>query len=304
MVERSLPLFKWRDALALRIRTECKAPVISNYQLSAELLKLVTEGKYSGRALAIPKRPVDRRMFYEARRSLIEKGQLIQDKQLPNTYLRFPERKSAEAIEVLCAIDPFGHIAYMSAMVYHGLTNRLPRVIYFITPDSITWQKQAAERMTRDLGDLEDNFRASELPDLRHTRIKKLEGMIIETFKTKELGGWRHARDAAIRVTTLGRTFLQMLQRPDLCGGIQHVMDIYREHAELNLSSIISEFSQSGAKIDRVRAGYILEDRCGISDPRIDAWAKDASRGGSRKLDPQAEYMPKFSEKWCISINV
>jgi hypothetical protein len=56
--------------------------------------------------------------------------------------------------------------------------------------------------------------------------------------------------------------------------------------------------------MDQARAGYILEEKCGLSHALIDEWAKSAIRGGSRRLDPQAEYVPIFSERWCISINV
>jgi len=67
---------------------------------------------------------------------------------------------------------------------------------------------------------------------------------------------------------------------------------------------IIDEVSQHGSKIERVRAGYILEDICKLNSDRIDGWVECAQRGGSRKLDPEGDYVPKFSEKWCLSLNV
>ena len=295
---------KWRDALDLKLRAEYKAPVISNYQIAVELMTLMAGDEYAGRPLKKPSRPVDRRMFYEARNTLLKRALLVADKNLPNTLLRFPDRKDADPAEVLCAVDPFGHIAFLSAMTFHGLTNRLPRVLYMVTPDPRTWSQLAASRMSRDLGNLEVEFRTQELPTIRHTKLSKLDGMTVEIFRSKDMGGWRNAREGAVRVTTIARTFLQMLQRPELCGGIRHVMEVYEQHAKENLTSIITEFNQQGTKIDRVRAGYILEEVCDIEDPRLDAWTKDAIRGGSRKLDAQAEYAPTFSEKWCLSINV
>jgi hypothetical protein len=297
-------LLKWRDALDLKIRTEYRAPVISNYQLAVELVKLMSAGTYVGRSLRMPARPVDRPLFYKARAALVESGLLVPSRTLPNTILRFPDRKDSDPAEVHCTIDPFGHVAYLSAMAFHGLTNRLPRVLYYVTPDASTWSRLASERMDKDLGELRDAFVTAQLPELRHTVVKRMNGMVIETFRSKDAGGWIHAREGALRVASLGRTFLQMLQRSDLCGGIRHVIEVYEEHARLSLKLIVSELSQRGTKIDRVRAGYILEELCGLKDPGIDEWTKDASRGGSRRLDPQAPYAPKFSERWCLSINV
>jgi len=243
-------------------------------------------------------------MLGEARAALIDRGVLLPDKSLPKTLFRTPTAKQADASELMCAVDPFGYVAYLSAMAFHGLTNRLPKVIYFVTPDNERWRVMAKEKMIKDLNEAYQAFIEAQLPLLRHSSVKKIDGMLIEQFRTKSVGGWRHARDGLLRVTGIGRTFLDMLQRSDLCGGIRHVLDVYEESAGSHLGAIIAELNSHGTKIDRVRAGYILEEICHLSDDRISAWVEDTSRGGSRKLDPQAEYSSNFSERWSLSINV
>lgn len=81
-------------------------------------------------------------------------------------------------------------------------------------------------------------------------------------------------------MSTLGRTFLGMLQRSGLCGGIHHVIDLFEEHARTYLGIILPEITQHGSKIDHARADYILEERCGITDPAINVRAAGAIRSG------------------------
>jgi predicted transcriptional regulator of viral defense system len=106
------------------------------------------------------------------------------------------------------------------------------------------------------------------------------------------------------RVATIGRTFLDMLREPDLCGGIYHVLDIFAEQAPRYLRLIVDEIDRHGTKIDKVRAGYVLAERLNLTHPAFAVWQTCAQRGGSRKLDAQADYSPRFSETWCLSINI
>jgi predicted transcriptional regulator of viral defense system len=106
------------------------------------------------------------------------------------------------------------------------------------------------------------------------------------------------------RVATIGRTFLDMLRAPDSCGGIYHVMDRYAAEAPRYLRLIVDEIDRHGTNIDKVRAGYVLAERLKLAHPAFDAWRAFAQRGGSRKLYAQAGYSPRFSETWCLSINI
>ncbi len=297
------PEIAWRDALDLKLREEYTQPVISNHALAVELTRLLSQPDYAGRPIRRPENGLDRDTYLAARSALIERGALLPETGLPSTYLRIPGRKDASPSEVMCAIDPFGHVAFLSAMEFHGLTNRLPKRLYFVTYDTASWHRHARERTARELGPMLPAFEEAELPALHYTRIGRLNGVIVETLRTKDAGHWRNGLNGAFRVTGIGRTFLDMIQRPDLCGGIRHVIEVFEEHAQAHITAIVNEFRANGGKIDRVRAGYILNDRCGIELPEIDEWRVDAARGGSRKLDAHAAYAPVFSEKWSLSIN-
>ena len=81
-------------------------------------------------------------------------------------------------------------------------------------------------------------------------------------------------------------------------------LEIWDYHAEIYLQEIIAAVNDYASSIVKVRAGYILTERMGLSDSRIEAWKRFAQRGGSRKLDPSRPYAPTFSEAWMLSLNV
>lgn len=142
------------------------------------------------------------------------------------------------------------------------------------------------------------------MPALSHPIIKKVGKKEVHCTHSKHVGAYKNVRDRNIRVATIGRTFLEMLRSPALCGGINHVLEIFDMHAEKYLRLITDEFDSNGNNMDKVRAGYIVEERLGIKNETVESWTAFAQRGGSRKLDASAEYYPQWSDKWCLSLNV
>lgn len=300
----SKPHLVFADALALLLEREYTLPAITNYELALRVFRLLQAGEVSGRPLRVRPRIATRSDLYTAREGLLKRGTFKEDRSLPGTVHRIVDRSRSDPESILSAIDPFGFVSHLSAMAFHGLSNRVPRMIFFSTLAAPVWRAAAQERMRKDLGDQLTIYIKQKLPMLHRIHPARIQGMTASYIRSSTPGGYRLANEGTLKVATLGRTFLDMLRRPGLCGGMSHVMEIYETRAREHAALIIGEFEQRGAPIDRVRAGYILEERCGVTDPRLNAWVADAQRGGSRKLDPQSEYAPRFSERWQLSINV
>lgn len=213
-------------------------------------------------------------------------------------------REGATAGEIACSLDPFAYVSHLSAMEYHGLTDRFPKMLCLCRPPAMEWRRQAALRMQKDLGDRLPAYQKAGLPRLSRSPFSQIGSTAVKVLDRTHLGAFRHVAGSSLRVATLGRTFLDMLREPSWCGGIQHVLDVYRSNAARTLRLITDEVDRHGEPIDKIRVGYVLTELCGLSSPVIDGWVRHAQRGGSRKLDPDAEYASAFSDRWKLSLNV
>jgi predicted transcriptional regulator of viral defense system len=292
------------QALAVELE-RLRVPVLLRYDLARLSWTLYRAGTHGGQPLNIRRDSLDIRAFRRIENTILNSG-------LVKTLPGFPESSAYATFganlndhqAVLCSLDPFSYLSHLSAMEFHGLTDRMPEQIYATSPPGRQWTVSALERMRKDLGDEVGPYRQSGLPPLQRLSFDRIGQRRVYRYSSLHVGAYRTIQDSPVRVATLGRTFLDMLREPGLCGGITHVLQVFQEHAPKYKRLIFDEFDQHGGAIDKVRAGYILETLCSLQDPRIDAWVQFAARGGSRRLDPAAEYAPRFSERWCLSINV
>ncbi|MFC3178580.1 type IV toxin-antitoxin system AbiEi family antitoxin domain-containing protein [Undibacterium amnicola] len=220
-----------------------------------------------------------------------------------NSFLLFG-RASSPPAEIACSIDPFAYVSHLSAMEHHGLTDRFPNTLYMTRPSIKVWKQQSEERMRKDLNEELEQYVSMNLPTLKRPKLEKIGKTPLHFEERSHLGAFRHVSDTSLRVATIGRVFLDMIREPELCGGIQHVLDVYKKEARRYLKFIADEIDQHGKPIDKVRAGYLLEEVCGLQSPMFEKWEIFAQRGGSRKLDSAEEYAPQHSERWKLSINV
>ena len=279
-------------------------PVISTYQLGRLIFNAYLHNSIGGLSLNLKKDLPDKPQYNAALNDLLSLGVLTKLSGLSGNYFKIIGKMDIEPDEVICSIDPFCYLSHMSAMAYHGVTDRLPRTVFVSTPSTKEWRQFAFEQMQKDLGESYNQYVEHRLPLLTRPNPKKISGSIINITHSSHLGSYKNIQGKFLRVSTIGRTFLDMLRSPELCGGMQHVMDVYQSYGKQYFRQIIDEIDRHGKNIEKSRAGYILESLVDLKDLRVDAWQSQVQRGGSRKLDPGSEYSPFFSERWAISLNL
>ena len=276
-------------------------PVITDYQLGTIIFSLYAEKKLKDQKVRSKKHIPESRDYQRYLEQLQETGILSENKAFPSKKvynILNPQNFSDQAI--ICSVDPFSYISHFSAMEYHGLTDKIIKTLFYSTLTHKEWQQAALEKTKKEIKD----FDKYELPRLTCLIPRKLGRNTVYCHRTKNAGGYQTVVDSPLRVAKIGRTFLDMLQKPELCGGIYHVIEVFQEYAERYINLVLPVIDKHGKIIDKMRAGYILEEQCNIKNNQIDQWQKLAQRGGSRKLDPTQEYSHIYSEKWCLSINV
>lgn len=279
-------------------------PILTAYSLGVLVFKLCAAGAIEGQRLLLTTTRAESRHYGQVLEFFLSHGLLREARGFPQhstfTTMAQPEPSGPELI---CAVDPFAYVSHLSAMEIHGLTDRLPQTLSVSSPPATPWRQFAEEKMRKDLGDRFDAYQASGLPRLQRTRVDKVQGQPLHLMHSLHLGAFKILEPHGVRVATLGRTFLDMLREPDLCGGIQHVLDVYRNFAKRYLVLIVAEVDQHGTAIDKVRAGYVLQELCQLEAASFQDWLKSAARGGSRKLVAKNAYSATYSATWCLSLN-
>lgn len=236
---------------------------------------------------------------------LRQEHRIQKDKDFPAAAYRVNDLPDNDASAICALVDPFCYISHISAMEHYRLTDRRSKALHLTTYEQREWRKHAEKLVINEQHEYSpylDGFYQTKLQ--RHAFPPVVRGRRINLHETKLVGQFVKIRNSAARISTIGQTFLDMLISPNSCGGMQHVLDVWQQEVQNFISDTLKTIDQHPSKILKVRAGYILEERLGISNDTIQNWKIYAQRGGSRKLDPSASFEPTYSEKWMISINV
>jgi predicted transcriptional regulator of viral defense system len=294
---KTIPL---KEALRLTIIKEHKKPVITEYEIAKYMFAIYKTKEYNGTKIGkISKNEPD---YFVVRNNILDMesfGVIQRIQSLPIFSLKSQNFPSAQ--QVVCTANPCSYIAYLNAMEWHGITDRIPKTMQVVTCSQAAFKKLVSSDLTKEFPEATD---LKMLIPKRLVELPKIDGKEFIFHQKRDFKLPKEQSDSGgIRVPSIGDTFLDMLKKPEFCGGFNHVLDVYKEYGSEYLPLITKAVNKNGNAIDKARAGYILEEVLGISHKLIDKWKESVSRGGSRKLIASKPYKPVFSETWCISIN-
>lgn len=273
-------------------------PVITPFDFFRIIWRMYRES--SGQRLYLRSDTPNRSNYLHLQSSLRHAGLIRQDRDYGDRAIRVVNISDLPADDIACIVDPTCYISHLSAMQRWGLTDRSPKALILTRPDRKTAAKRLLAYRTESLG--KDNANAFPLGIVGHP--SRVRGRIVRTYESKTAGAFLINRGSNARLSTIGQTFLDMLQKPGLCGGMPHVLEAWEEHAETYLDDIVKAVDTAKSRLVKSRAGYILEERLGLYHRGIEHWKAFGQRGSSRKLDPSRDFAPTFSETWMISLNV
>nr|WP_319515782.1 hypothetical protein [uncultured Cohaesibacter sp.] len=273
-------------------------PVLAPYELFRLIWQMYAESE--GKKLYLRSKVPSMEDYTRIRQNLKSAGIIDADKDYKTRAMRVLTVPDKPAENIACLVDPTCYVSHLSAMQRWGLTERNPKNLILTRPPT----EQAIKIIKMQLGEALDDMGENPffIKKIRHP--KKVRRRPIKVYETKSYGQWLVNRRDKVRISTIGQTFLDMLQKPELCGGMPHVLDVFDEHAKTYAPKIIEAIDGASSDLVKSRGGYILEERLGITHPVINAWKAFVQKGGSRKLDPTKEFASTFSETWMISLNV
>ncbi len=293
------------DAVQIRLAQQPHS-LIRGFDISLIVHELYSTKKVGNRRMRIALDTPPEGKPQQIINELVKRKLISKPKNLSHRGIFELPGKEVSSEELICFMDPLCYLSHLSAMEIHGLTNRMAKTVFITSPIHKVWKPLIDQMTTKYIHDTPFSETIDHFPFAWHNLKGPIKRKPLQILNSQAWSKENYISLDTLRVSTVGRTFLDMIIRPELCGGIHHVLEVYEEHAKRYKNQILKEANAHANKLQKSRVGYIFEEILGIKDnPTIDAWASSAvQRGGSRKLDAQAPFAPEYSERWCLSLNI
>jgi len=230
---------------------------------------------------------------------------LLKQSQLQTIPLPFPHRNItrfswgyAPTYRVLKSIDADGYFTHYTAMQIHGLTDQIPKTIYFNVEQPATGgggilSQEGIDRAFRGRCRVSNN-----VISFRDFTICKLNGQ-----NTGQLGVVSTTIEGdQVRVTNLERTLIDATVRPIYSGGVSEVAEAFKTAAEtLSVNKLVSYLRKLNYTYPYHQAiGYYLT-RAGVYKPSQIEQLKKFPIEYNFYLSYQMKD-PDFNDEWRLFI--
>ena len=169
-----------------------------------------------------------------------------------------------EEDEILMEVHPYATLSHLSALVFHSLTDDLPKGITALLPSG-----ERGDLLPTGTEPLDWESLAL-VTGKAVSRILDQPVHWTRTDPSRYFGFREYApRGYPVRVTTPERTLLDCLQRPELCGGIEGALQAWvRARDLLDVALLVSYVNRLDIAILRQRVGFVLAELGFASRPR------------------------------------
>lgn len=307
-------MFLLEEALATWVLEDYPYSVITQEKLSEQIFLLFMSKSYKDQRISlIRKKYATAEDFYTyinrveragilTRISDDKKNHLMQyNGHLSNIYF-IKGKAEYSASEAICAVYPYGYVSKINAMAWYGITDRIPKVIRYTACTLSEWKAKSLADL--DVGPAVPFNRDVFIPKYPKNTDAFGEQLIVSVEKTYVAPS--EIRNSPLRVSPIGKTFIDMLRTPDECGGIDHVLDVYIDSSEKYLPAILKELkNERSRKIDIARTGFVLQKVVGIQHPQLNEWQQESqkTRGSSKVLVSGEPFSAIYDEDWSLSLN-
>jgi len=245
--------------------------------------------------------PASARAVHPLLEQMVQRGELRTIPDLSRMYevtVPYVRDGVVEEVEILMEVHPYAALSHLSALVFHDLTDALPKGITAMIPSSGT------------AGLLPLDTEASDWEGLALAPARVPAAILGRPVHWLRTQGARYfgadvyrPHGYPVRATTMERTLLDGLLDPERCGGLQNVLRSWALARDLlDLDALVALVERFGVAVLRQRVGFVAEE-LGLAHPAIETWRARARRGGSSRLLGTAPYAPTYSERWNLSIN-
>ena len=206
-------------------------------------------------------------------------------------------------IELIFPLFPYAYLTHLSAMRHYSITDRIPKKIQIEIPSRPKWKSLLVEDIKKmDVLAKDKDMILNYLPRYPKSNEIYFKKRILVSSTSKSLPYL--TLDNGVRVVEIGALFVEMINNPIECGGIEHVMDVFEEYGLIFKKKIYKAALESSL-ISQARIGFIFEQILEQSDTEIlkmKSRNKDL-RGGSRVFLTGEDFSNVINIEWNLSLN-